>query len=99
MRVLKRTDQKTLNTYGCYLVERHTHDIFIFNVKGEVMSVPPMEFTVDARRWSATANRLPSRHILVQKHAALNKMIDDLLELEVIQPSRVTAWSQVQLVR
>ena len=33
------------------------------------------------------------------KHAALNKMIDDLLDLEVIQPSRATAWSQVHLVR
>ena len=63
------------------------------------MSVPPMEFTVDAARWEAPANRLPSRHISVGKHAALNKMIDDLLDLEVIQPSRATAWSQVHLVR
>ena len=47
----------------------------------------------------AQANRLPSRHISVKKHAALNKMIDDLLELEVIQPSWTTAWSQVHLVR
>ena len=27
-----------------------------------------------------------------------NKMIDDLLDLHVIQPSRATAWSQVHLV-
>ena len=74
-------------------------DIFSFNVKGKAMSVPPMEFTVDATRWEAPANRLPSRHISVEKHAALNKMIDDLLDLEVIQPSRATAWSQVHLVR
>ena len=45
------------------------------------MSVPPMEFTVDAVRWEGPANRLPSRHISVEKHAALNKMIDDLLDL------------------
>jgi hypothetical protein len=50
-----------------------------------------MEFTVDATRWEAPANRLPSRHISEEKHAALNKMIDDLLDLEVIQPSRATA--------
>jgi hypothetical protein len=69
-------------------------DIFSFNVKGKAMLVPPMEFTVDKVRWEAPANRLPSRHISVEKHAALNKMIDDLLNLEVIQPSRATAWSQ-----
>ena len=37
----------------------------------------------------APANRQPSRHISIEKHAALNQMID----LQVIQPS--TAWSQV----
>ena len=57
------------------------------------MSVPPMEFTVDETRWEAPVNRLPSRHISVEKHAALNKLIDDLLDLEVIQPSWATAWS------
>ena len=29
--------------------------IFSFNVKGKAMSVPPMEFTVDATRWEAPA--------------------------------------------
>jgi hypothetical protein len=74
-------------------------DIFSFNVKGKAMSVPPMELTVDATRWEAPAHRLPSHHISVEKHAALYKLIDDLLDLEVIQPSRTTAWSQVHLVR
>ena len=63
------------------------------------MSVPPMTFTVAKNDWEAPANRLPSRHISVEKHAALNQMIDDLLDLKVIQPSRATAWSQVHLVR
>jgi hypothetical protein len=61
------------------------------------MSVPLVEFT-DAVRWEVLANSLP-RHISVEKHAALNKMIDDLFDLEVIQPSRATAWSHVHLVR
>ena len=74
-------------------------DIFSFNIKGKAMSVPPMEFTVDATLWEAPAHRLPSHHISVEKHAALYKLIDDLLDLEVIQPSRTTAWSQVHLVR
>ena len=42
---------------------------------------------------------LPSRHISVEKHAALNNMIDDLLDVEAIQPSRATARSQVHLAR
>ena len=63
------------------------------------MVVPPINFTVDKVNWEASANRLPSRHISVKKHAALNQMIDDLLDLQVIQPSRATAWSQVHLVR
>ena len=57
-----------------------------------------MTFTVANNEWKAPANRLPSRHISVEKHAALNQMIDDLLHLQVIQPSRATAWSQVHLV-
>jgi len=44
------------------------------------MSVPPIEFTVDATRWEVLAHRLPSRHISVEIHAALMMM-------EVIQPS------------
>ena len=57
-------------------------DIFSFNVKDKAMSVPPMEFTVNATRWEALANRLPSHHFSVEKQAALNKMIDDLLDLD-----------------
>ena len=45
-------------------------DIFSFNVMGKAMSIPPMEFTVDATRWEAPANHLPSRHISVGKNAA-----------------------------
>ena len=82
----------------CALLTNY-EDIFSFNVKGKAMSVPPMEFTVDVKRWEALANRLPSRHISVGKHAAFYKMIDDLLNLEIIQPSRAIAWSQVHLVR
>ena len=35
----------------------------------------------------------------MEKHAALYKMIEDLLNLQVIQPSRATTWPQVHLVR
>ena len=63
------------------------------------MTMTPMTFTGDKVNWEASTNRLPSRHISVEKHAALNQMIDDLLDLQVIQQSRATAWSKVHLVR
>ena len=75
------------------------NDILSYNVKGKAMTLPTMTFTVNKVNWEAPANRLPSRHISVEKYAALNQMIDDLLDRQVIQPSRATAWSQVHLVR
>ena len=59
-----------------------------------------MEFTVDETRWEASVNRLPSRHISVEKHAAINKMVDDLLDLEVIhrlepQRGRMFTWLEI----
>ena len=63
------------------------------------MLVPPMNFSVQIDKWESNPNRLPSRHISVEKHEALNKMIDDLLDLQVIQSSKATAWSQVHLIR
>ena len=58
-----------------------------------------MTFTVAKNEWEAPENRLSSRHISVEKHEALNQMIDGLLYLKVIQLSRATAWSQAHLVR
>jgi hypothetical protein len=81
------------------LLLQEYNDIFSYSVKGKAMDVPPMHFQVDDSQWYTTPNQLPSRHISVEKHLELNQMIDDLLELQVIQPSRATAWSQVHLVK
>ena len=54
------------------------------------MDVPLMEFTVDRAQWETNLNRAPSRHIYTEKHDALNTMVDSLLELGVIQPSKAT---------
>ena len=62
------------------------------------MDVPPIEFTVDLSLWEINLNRAPSRHISTEKHDALNTIVDSLLELGVILPSKATAWSQVHLV-
>jgi len=45
------------------------------------------------------ANRLASREISTEKQAALSTLIDELLERDVIRPSKAIAWSQVHLVR
>jgi hypothetical protein len=74
-------------------------DIFSYSVKGKAVNVPSMEFTVNKTEWESNANRAASRRISMDKHEALNKLIEDLLDLGVIQPSRATAWSQVHLVR
>jgi hypothetical protein len=74
-------------------------DIFSYSVKGKAMNVPPMEFKIDKERWEIPANHFPSRHISTEKHTALNKLIDELLELGVIQPSKAAHWSHVHLVR
>ena len=69
-------------------------DILSFNAKGKAMSVP-----LPLMKYLGRLRLTGSKHISVGKHAALNKMIDHLLDLEVIQASRATAWSQVHLVR
>jgi len=60
------------------------------------MSVPPMQFSVQLDKWESNQNRIPSRHI--SKYEALHKMMEDPFELQVIQPFKATAWSQVHLV-
>ena len=79
------------------LVQKY-HDIFSTTVKGKSARVPPLDFTVDAA-WETTANRLPSRQISPEKHLALHGMIEELLDLNVIKPSKATSWSQVHLVK
>ena len=73
--------------------------MFSYSVKGKAMDVPPMEFTIDHSKWETNQNRAPSRHVSTEKHVALDALLDNLLDLGVIQPSKATAWSQVHLVR
>ena len=63
------------------------------------MDVPPMEFSLDTDIWESNPNRAASRQISTEKQAALSTLIDELLDKEVIRPSKATAWSQVHLVR
>ena len=48
-------------------------EIFSYNVIGKAMLVPLMNFSVQRHKWELNRNRLPSRHISVEKHEALKK--------------------------
>jgi len=64
-------------------VDDEYQDIFSYNVKDKAMQVPSMQSSDLIDQRESNTNRLPSRHIFVEKHVALNKMIDDLLYLQV----------------
>ena len=65
-------------------------DIFSHSVKGKAMDVPPMEFTIDHTMWETNQNIEASRDVYTEKHFALNVLLDKLLDLGVIQPSKTT---------
>ena len=62
------------------------------------MDVQPMVFTVNAVAWETNTNRVVSWQVFMEKQTALSALIDELLEKEVIRPSKATSWSQVHLV-
>ena len=74
-------------------------DIFSTTVKSTPAKVPPLKFDFNKELWQRTANRLPPRILSQEKQEALSVIIDELLALGVIRPSKATAWSQVMLVK
>ena len=82
-----------------HALRKEYDDIFSYSVKGSSMDVPSIEFDVDRMLWETCAHRLASRQISIEKKTALSTLIDELLERDVIRPSKATAWSQVHLVR
>ena len=66
-------------------------DIFSYSFKGRSMDVPPSEFDVDKKLWDASAHRLASRQISIEKQTALSNLIDELLERDGIRPSKAAA--------
>ena len=55
-----------------------------------------MEFKVDEKSWERSVNRMASLQNSIEKQ--VKTLIDELLEKEVIRPSKATTWSQVHLV-
>jgi transposase InsO family protein len=74
-------------------------DIFSRSVKFEPANVTPLSFQYDATQWAKACNKLPPRGMSREKQLALTEMLDELLALDVIEPSIATSWSQVNLVK
>ena len=60
--------------------------------------VTPMEIIVEEQRWFTHANQQPPRPLSTIKQEEVRKQIEHMLKLQVIEPSRARAWSQVHLV-
>lgn len=79
------------------LCEEYRH-IFSTSLRETSADVPPMELHVDTLQWHAPRNRRPYRVQSRDKEESIRKLVQQLLDLGLIRPSKATAWSQVLLV-
>ena len=57
-----------------------------------------LKFDFNNVLWPRTSNRFLPRILAQEKQETLSVIIDKLLVLGVIRPSKATAWSQVMLM-
>jgi transposase InsO family protein len=68
-------------------------DIFSRKVRATPARLPPFNFTVDEEKWKVHRNRTSPRRYDSTKSAALQKIVEQLLELGVIEPSDAAYYS------
>jgi transposase InsO family protein len=68
-------------------------DIFSRKVRKEPAKLPPFNFTVDQGQWESYRNKTHPRRYDGTKSAALQKIVEQLLELGVIEPSDAAFYS------
>ena len=68
-------------------------DIFSRKVKREPAKLPPFTFQVDQGQWETYKNKTVPRRYDSTKSAALQKIVEQLLELGVIEPSDAAFYS------
>jgi hypothetical protein len=73
-------------------------DIFSTTVRTQPAKVPEMSFEIIEQQWNHKRNRLPPRTHSSEKQAEILKQINLLLELDVIETSVASNWSQVHMV-
>ena len=79
------------------LCEKYRH-IFSITLRSTSSKVKPMELKVDISKWHVPRNRRPYRVQSRNKEEIIRKLINQLLDLGLIRPSKATAWSQVLIV-
>lgn len=73
-------------------------DIHRSSVRKDPADIPPMELRIDVAKWETAVNRLPPRTQSKVKEEELKEQISKALDLNVLQPSIATEYSQVLLV-
>ena len=73
-------------------------DIFSTTVRGRPANLPEMKIEVDDTKWKHGRNRLPPRQHGPEKQAEIIKQIKMLLDLDIIEISVASEWSQVHMV-
>ena len=73
-------------------------DIHSESVRPEPANIPPLELKVNHEKWEQAMNRLPPRPQSQIKESELRKQVSKAIDLNVLQPSTATAYSQVILV-
>ena len=73
-------------------------EIFSTSVRKEPAKVPSMKFTVDEAQWSHKRSRLPARKQPLDKQKEIYAQLKKLLELDIIEVSTASEWSQVHMV-
>ncbi|MBU6173595.1 MAG: reverse transcriptase family protein, partial [Planctomycetes bacterium] len=79
------------------LCEKYRH-IFSTTLRENPSRVKPMELKVDLAKWYVPRNRRPYRVQSRNKEDIIRKLVNQLLALKLIRPSKATAWSQVLIV-
>lgn len=77
---------------------REFRDIFSTTVRADPAKVPEMSFKIDLDKWQHKRNRLPPRVQSPEKQREILKQIKLLLELDIIEVSTASEWSQVHMV-
>ena len=68
-------------------------DIFSRKVRKEPAKLPPFKFSIDEKQWETFRNKTVPRRYDGTKSAALQKIVEQLLELGVIEPSDAAFYS------
>jgi hypothetical protein len=74
-------------------------DIFASTVDAAPAKVTPLTLEIDENKWLQPRNRLPARPQGREREMEIDRQVQEMLYLGIIQPSQAEAYSQVVLVK